>query len=250
MEHQQVSVFVDYGEEIHRGRRVGTWPLAFGKAPLGSRPSVKLPIRSILPWVFAGVFALSRWPGLLPPNFSAAYALVFCAGALIPGRLGWAMPLGTLLVTDLALNVYYQVSGGWAVFTPSNLLFQATNYLGYAVLFGLGRALGSKARWLTLIGGGLLGSILFYLVTNTAAWLFNPFRNPEYVRNLAGWLIALTKGTGGFPQTWEFFRNTLLSGGLFTALFAGSWALAASESPADKGEEEAAEEPEPEESKG
>jgi hypothetical protein len=159
------------------------------------------------------------------------------------------MPLGTLLVTDLALNVYYQVSGGWAVFTPSNLLFQATNYLGYAVLFGLGRALGSKTRLLTLIGGGLLGSILFYLVTNTAAWLFNPFRNPEYVRNLTGWLIALTKGTGGFPQTWEFFRNTLLSGGLFTALFAGSWALAASESPADKGEEVAAEEPEPEESK-
>jgi len=204
---------------------------------------VNLPIRSILPWVFAVVFALSRWPGLLPPNFSAAYALVFCAGALIPGRLGWAMPLGTLLVTDLALNLFYQFSGGWSVFTTATFLSLGANYLGYAVLFGLGRALGTRARLLTLLGGGLLGSILFYLVTNTAAWLFNPFRNPEYTRTLAGWIVALTKGTGGYPQTWEFFRNTLLSGGLFTAFFAGSWTLLARESPADKGEaaEDAAE---------
>ena len=50
-----------------------------------------------------------------------------------------------------------------------------------------------------LLGGGLLGAILFYLITNTAAWLFNPFHNPEYARNLAGWFIALTKGTAGYP---------------------------------------------------
>ncbi|MFM7819202.1 MAG: DUF6580 family putative transport protein, partial [Verrucomicrobiota bacterium] len=102
------------------------------------------------------------------------------------------------------------------------------------------RFVGPRSRFLTLLGGGLLGAILFYLVSNTAAWLFNPFRNPEYTRNLAGWIIALTKGTGGYPQTWEFFRNTLLSGGLFTALFAGTWRLTASaESPVEKGEEPA-----------
>ena len=36
-----------------------------------------------------------------------------------------------------------------------------------------------------------------YLLTNTASWLFNPFANPEYTKDLAGWLIALTKGTAG-----------------------------------------------------
>ena len=37
------------------------------------------------------------------------------------------------------------------------------------------------------------------------------------------------------PTTWEMFRNTLGSGGLFTALFAGSAKLTESaESPADK----------------
>lgn len=201
-------------------------------------------IRPILPWLFALVFALSRWPGLLPPNFSAAYALVFCAGALLPGRLGWALPLGAMLVTDLALNLYYQRTGGWDVFTWVGLFFHAANYAAFAALFGLGRLFGQRARFLSLLGGGLLGAILFYLITNTAAWLFNPFRNPEYTRDLTGWIIALTKGTGGYPQTWEFFRNTLLSGGIFTALFAGSWKLTAAESPADKGETpEPAEEP-------
>ena len=29
----------------------------------------------------------------------------------------------------------------------------------------------------------------------------------------------------GCPQTWEFFRNTMLSGGLFTGLFVGSMKL-------------------------
>ena len=37
-----------------------------------------------------------------------------------------------------------------------------------------------------------------------------------------GWLAALITGTKGFPPTWEFFRNTLLSGGLFTGLSAAT----------------------------
>jgi hypothetical protein len=84
-----------------------------------------------------------------------------------------------------------------------------------------------------LVGGGLLGAILFYVITNTASWFFNPFSNPEYAKTIAGWLLALTKGTGGYPTTLEFFRNTLLSGGLFTALFAAGAKLTA-ESPAEK----------------
>ena len=94
----------------------------------------------------------------------------------------------------------------------------------------------------------MLGAILFYLITNTAAWLFNPFGNPEYTKDLTGWLIALTKGTAGHPPTWEFFRNTLLSGGLFTGLFVGAMKLseatqaeAEEESPAEAEDTEAEE---------
>ena len=61
--------------------------------------------------------------------------------------------------------------------------------------------------------------MLFYIITQHRSLVVQSVPQPEYTRTLAGWLIAPTKGHGGYPQTWEFFRNTLFSGGLFTALF-------------------------------
>ena len=194
------------------------------------------------------VIAISRWPGLLPSNFSAVYALVFCAATLFPAGLTWRVPLCMLGVTDLALLSFYNTPE-MPMFTRTSLIYLSGNYLGYLALFLLGSAFRQHRSLPSLLGGSLLGSIIFYLVTNTFSWMTNPFRNPEYTRSLAGWLIALTKGTGGYPETWEFFRNTLLSGGLFTGLFASAWKIAVAESPQEKGETDASTpEREPEES--
>ena len=135
---------------------------------------------------------------------------------------------------------------------------QAAFTLLIVVLFNLiqpvGWTLGLVRLQDVVIGAGLsliLGALLFYLITNTASWLFNPFHNPEYTKNFLGWLTALTKGTGGYPETWQFFRNTLLSGGLFTGLFVGAKKLTA-ESPAEKvagAKSEEEPEAEPEEAK-
>jgi hypothetical protein len=206
-----------------------------------------------LPFVFLGLFALTRIPGLLPLNFSAAYAFAFCAGVYFSKRLAWWLPLGVMLATDIGLNLYYQHQDPEQnVWDSRNLANLAFNYIAYAVLIGLGRRFKPQSSFPALLGGGVLGAILFYLITNTASWLFNPFANPEYTKNLAGWIIALTRGVGGYPSTWEFFRNTLLSGGLFTALFAGAAKLTApAESPAEKtaGVREPETETEPEEAK-
>ena len=70
------------------------------------------------------------------------------------------------------------------------------------------------------------------------AWLFNPFQNPEYTKTWMGWITALTKGTAGWPQTWEFFRNTLMSGGLFTGLFVGAMKFSQATKPASEEDEE------------
>ena len=188
----------------------------------------------ILPAIFVAVLALSRIPQLLPWNFSVVYAFAFCAGVFFPRRLVWWLPLAALLVTDIGLNFYYQYACLYAdVWSARNLANLAFNYAAYAALIWLGRRFKPQSSFIRLLGGGLLGAILFYLITNTASWLFNPFHNPEYTKTLAGWIIALTRGTGGYPSTWEFFRSTLLSGGLFTALFAAAAKFTA-ESPADK----------------
>jgi hypothetical protein len=176
------------------------------------------------PMLLMGTFALTRWPGLLPPNFSAAYALVFCAGVYLPRRLAWWLPVATMLVTDVGLNLYYVFGQHIQAFKWTQLI----NYLVYFLIVWLGTRFRPKSSFLKLLSGGLLSAVLFYVITNTAAWFFNPFGNLEYTKDLAGWLIALTKGTAGWPETWELFRNTLLSGGLFTGLFVGAMKLSES----------------------
>jgi hypothetical protein len=189
----------------------------------------------ILPALLILVLALSRIPGMLPQNFSAVYALAFCAGVYLRGRIGWWLPLVTLLVTDIGLNFYYWLALGWDVWKPANIGYLMFNYVSYVAIIWLGRRFKPQSSFMGLLGGGVLGALLFYLITNTASWLVNPFNNPEYTRTLMGLIKALTTGTGGWPETWTFFRNTLLSGGLFTALFVAAMKLTApAESPAEK----------------
>src|SRR5262245_43271692 len=87
-----------------------------------------------LPYIFIVVAALSRWPGLFPLNFSAFYALAFCAGAFFPRNTKWWFPLGTLVATDLVLNCYYYFALGINSFRATQLI----NYLAFASIIWLG----------------------------------------------------------------------------------------------------------------
>jgi len=180
------------------------------------------------------VFALTRWPGLLPQNFSAAYALAFCCGVFLPVRLAWWLPLTTLLMTNLVLNRFFYHVAVWDWY-----LVVTTGT--FALLVWLGRRFKPNAAAWKLIGGGLLGAVLFYVVSNTAAWMYEPTQ--PYPKTLAGWFQALTVGTSGWPETWKFFRSTLLSGGLFTGLFVAAMRLS---SPAEARANESAEDTESE----
>jgi hypothetical protein len=186
-----------------------------------------------LPYVFMLVAALSRWPGLFPPNFSAFYGLAFCAGAFFPRQIKWWLPLDTMLITDILLNAFYYHQ-------PVLSIYMLVKTLAFVVIVGLGCFFSVRMSWIKLLGGGLLGAILFYFITNTASWLYNP----EYAKTLNGWIQALTSGTPNYPPTWTFFRNTLLSGGLFTGLFAGAMKLTeATEAKENETEDEPAEDP-------
>jgi hypothetical protein len=186
-----------------------------------------------LPYLFMVLAACSRWPGLFPPNFSAFYGLAFCAGAFFPRTIRWWLPLATLILSDVVLNCYYL----FALHINAFKWTQLVNYAAFLGVIGLGTRFSRRSSFLRLLSGGLLGAILFYLVTNTVSWL----TDPAYSKDLAGWFVALTTGRNGFPTTLEFFRNTLLSGGLFTGLFAGAMKLTEAAEPAT--EEEAEEEP-------
>src|SRR6476659_5302028 len=96
------------------------------------------------------VLAFSRWPGVMPANFSAAYALAFCAGLYFPAVMAWVLPLATLLITDVLLNaLYYSKFPGfsWADF-PAGIL---PNYIGYIAFIGLGILFRSKRSFWKLM---------------------------------------------------------------------------------------------------
>ncbi len=175
----------------------------------------------------------------MPPNFSAAYAIAFCGGLYLAGRWGWTIPFLVLAGTDLLLNIFFYSRDGFSL--GAFLAAELPTLLAYVVLIGLGRSMGGKKSWWRLLGGGVLGALLFYIITNTAAWL----TLPGYAKTLAGWLQAITTGLPGYPETWEFFRNTLMSGGLFTGLFVGAM-KATEEREAKEETEDAAPEPDAE----
>ena len=164
-----------------------------------------------LPLVLMLVFAASRWPGMLPQNFSAAHALLFCAAFWLPGWMGWVLPLATIIVTDILLNLFHYNA---SVFDPRLV----TNWMILALFVVLAKWLARRRSYGRVFLGTLLGALLFYLVSNTVSWMVNP----AYAKTIAGWVQALTVGLPGFPPTWVFGLKSLLGTGLFTGLFAGA----------------------------
>ncbi len=164
-----------------------------------------------LPLVLMLVFAASRWPGMLPQNFSAAHALLFCAAFWLPGWMGWVLPMATIIVTDVLLNLVFYAE---PVMVPELI----SNWMILGLFVVLAKWLARRRSYGRVFLGTLLGALLFYLVSNTVSWLVNP----AYVKTIAGWVQALTVGLPGFPPTWVFGLKSLLGTGLFTGLFAGA----------------------------
>ena len=184
------------------------------------------------------VFAASRWPGMLPQNFSAAHALLFCAAFWLPGWMGWVLPLATIIATDILLNIFHY---NMPVIVPELVV----NWMILGLFVVLAKWIARHRSYGRVFLGTLIGTLLFYLVSNTVSWLVNP----AYAKTIAGWIQALTIGLPGFPPTWVFGLKSLLGTGLFTGLFAGAmkWseALDAEPEPENEDDEQPETPPEP-----
>ena len=177
-----------------------------------------------MPFALALLVLAAGWRLIAPhapalANFAPLMALAFCGAVYFQDRRLWLVPLGALVLSDLYLDHYYAATFGenW---TWSSA---AVRLLCFAAAVPLGLWVARRKNWVRLFGGALVGAVMFYLVTNTDAWLRDPF----YIKNLAGWWQALTVGRPEFPPTLLFFRNTLLSDLFFTGVFAGIMELAA-----------------------
>ncbi len=81
----------------------------------------------------------------------------------------------------------------------------------------LGLLLQRRASWKTLLPASVAASLIFYVVTNSVSWIYDP----GYAKNFAGLIQSLTVGLPEYSATpsWMFFRNSLISDLVFTFLF-------------------------------
>src|SRR4030095_2404940 len=142
-------------------------------------------------------------------NFTPLAAIALCSAAYLPRKYKFSVPLIMLFISDAIINFRY----GAPLLDPQILL----RYFALAVVGGLGVLLQNRASLKTLLPASIVGSTVFYTVTNAFSWL----SDPGYAKNLGGLIQALTVGLPQYSATpsWMFFRNSLISDLLFTVLF-------------------------------
>jgi hypothetical protein len=153
-----------------------------------------------------------------PPNAVAIGAIALYAGAKLPRRWAWIVPIAAMVLSDLILDWGH---ADRPVFTVS----RATIYGTYAAITLLGLLARRAKGWSAPLSLGVLSlsaSGLFFLTTNFAEWIAGPL--------------------GLYPHTWEglvacyvaaipftdhsFFHNTLLADLAGTGILFGLDALA------------------------
>ena len=142
-------------------------------------------------------------------NFVPLAAIALCGAAYFPKRYKFSVPLLTLFISDVIINLRY----GAPLLDPQILV----RYAALALVGCLGLLLQSRASLKTLLPASIVASTIFYVITNTFSWL----SDPGYAKNFAGLIQSLTVGLPQYSATptWMFFRNSLVSDLIFTGLF-------------------------------
>jgi len=185
-----------------------------------SRATTPAPASVSGPLLLGGMIVLAALSRLLPhpPNFSPVEAIALFGGAYFARRTAaiW-VPLAAMFLSDLALGL---MNGGiyWSYFLSAGYLLV---YLCIALSALLGFGLRGRVSALRVGAYSLLGSVLFFLVTNFGAWLGSTMY-PQTGAGLAAAYVA------GIP----FFQWTLLGTLFYSALLFGSFAWLRARSPA------------------
>lgn len=164
------------------------------------------------PLLLIGIILLAALSRLLPhpPNFSPVEAVALFGGAYFAKRSTavW-VPLLAMLISDLALSL---INGG----IYSEYFLSAGFVLVYvciALSTVLGFGLRGRVTAVRVVGYSLLGSLLFFLITNFGAWLGSSM----YPQTGAGLVAAYVAGI-------PFFQNTVIGTLFYAALMFGSFA--------------------------
>ena len=101
-----------------------------------------------------------------PPNFSPIDAMAMFSGAYLGRRwLAFVAPLAALLLSDVVLGFYHGM---------------ATVYATVALVVMIGWWVSSRRTALRIGAGSVVGSVVFFMITNFGMWLFSGFYPVTY----------------------------------------------------------------------
>jgi hypothetical protein len=137
-------------------------------------------------------------------NFNAVIASSVFAGAYLSSRR-WTMmvPILSMLLTDAIIG-FYDVSYMFVV------------YGAFMAAFFIGRYYSSKHSFLRYILVTVGGSLSFFLITNFAWW---PFYTTLYPHTWGGLVES-------YSMALPFYKNSILSDMLFSAILFGGFEMA------------------------
>ncbi|MEA3224689.1 MAG: DUF6580 family putative transport protein [Planctomycetota bacterium] len=154
-----------------------------------------------------------------PPNITPIAAMALFGGVHFASkRTAFLLPLAAMYLSDLALGFFIYDFGWFHGFMPFV-------YTSFVVTVCLGFLVRHRLTPLTVGGAALMGSVLFFIVTNLGVWLVSNL----YPKTLAG-LVSC------YVAAIPFFRNTFVGDAVYTLVLFGGFALAQRYLPVLRGE--------------
>jgi hypothetical protein len=147
-----------------------------------------------------------------PSNFVAIGAIALFAGAKLPKRWAFVVPLAIYVLSDLFIDAF--VYHGFHF----HALTRLTGYAMFTLVVALGRWKANSTPPVGLAAKSVAGSTLFFLASNFAVWMGGPTEGLGYPQTLAG--LGATYAAG-LP----FFKYTLAADLLGTGVLFGVAAL-------------------------
>lgn len=132
-----------------------------------------------------------------PANFAPIGALALFGSLYLPRRWALIVPLGALMLSDAIIGFY----------SPKMMI---SVYLSFALVDLIGLWVKKHKNFRTILGGTLLGSTLFFLITNAAVWGFGTMYTLDFSGLIQSYQMAL-----------PFFRNSLLGDLFYTGVLVG-----------------------------
>lgn len=136
-----------------------------------------------------------------PANFAPIGAIALFAGLYLPKRHAIVAPLVAMFFSDVIIGFYT-----WQTMISVYAAFILTGVIGLLIR--------NRKSFATVVGGTLLGSVFFFIITNAAVWAFDEMYPLTFNGLMQSYAMAI-----------PFFKNSVMGDLFYTGVLIGGMEL-------------------------